>query len=262
MPPVPLALALHLLLGACASTPVQDAGPGGASAGAPVVEHVEPKADPAARFGQAAPAPAPGQAVAIFAGGCFWCVEKPFDQVEGVLATTSGYTDGPELNPTYEQVGGHATGHTEALRVLYDPTVVSYARLLDVFWHNIDPTQAEGQFCDKGHQYRSGIYTSDPAERALAQASLAAVSARLNAPVVTEIDDASPFWPAEDYHQDFYDKDPVRYLSYRAGCGRDRRLDALWGQAARVGAGEAWVNQSAAAPSAAPSAAAPSAAGG
>ncbi|MCK6502031.1 peptide-methionine (S)-S-oxide reductase MsrA [Myxococcota bacterium] len=243
MPATPLALALALSLAACAGTPGSqaDAPTSSPTAAAHSAGSVQPKADPAARFGQAAPAPAPGQAVAIFAGGCFWCMEKPFDHLDGVLATTSGYTDGPEIAPTYDAVSSHSTGHTEALRVLYDPAVLSYARLLDVFWHNIDPTQAEGQFCDKGHQYRSGIYTSDPAERALALASKAAVERRLGAPVATEIDDLGPFWPAEDYHQDFYDKDPVRYVSYRAGCGRDRRLKELWGEAALVGMGEAWV---------------------
>ncbi len=202
---------------------------------------VQAKADPAAVFGRPTPAPAPGQAVAVFAGGCFWCMEKPFDALEGVIATTSGYTAGPQMAPTYEEVSGHATGHAEALRVLYDPSTISYARLLDVFWHNIDPTQANGQFCDRGAQYRSGIYTSDPTERALAERSRATVAERLGAPIQTEIEALGAFWPAEDYHQDFYQKSPERYTSYRTGCGRDRRLQSLWGEAALVGAGAAWI---------------------
>lgn len=226
-----LGCAPGLMLG-CASTKEAT------SAAAPPVQA---KADPAAVFGKPAPQPGPGQAIAVFAGGCFWCMEKPYDAVEGVIATTSGYTAGPQIAPTYEEVSGHATGHTEALRVLYDPSKVSYARLLDVFWHNIDPTQANGQFCDRGTQYRSGVYTSDPAERALAERSREALAQRLGAPVVTEIDVLGPFWPAEDYHQDFYKTNPQRYSSYRTGCGRDRRLQGLWGEAAVVGAGAAWI---------------------
>ncbi|RME25129.1 MAG: peptide-methionine (S)-S-oxide reductase [Deltaproteobacteria bacterium] len=200
-----------------------------------------PRSDPAAVFGQPAPPPGAGQAVAIFAGGCFWCMEAPFDRVDGVIATTSGYTGGPEVAPTYRQVSSHATGHAEAVRVLYDPGRVSYARLLDVFWHNIDPTQAEGQFCDHGHQYRTAVFTDDPAERALFEASKAAVEARLGTAVATELAPAAPFWPAEDYHQDYSARNPDHYHRYRAGCGRDRRLQELWGEAAVVGEGESWV---------------------
>ena len=179
-----------------------------------------------------APTIAEGQRAAVFAGGCFWCMEKPFDQLEGVISTTSGYTGGPEEHPTYEDVGHHRTGHYEALRVVYDPSKVSYERLLQVFWHNVDPTQADGQFCDKGDQYRTGIFTSDPAEAKLAEASKAAVAAELGKPIVTEILPEHPFWVAEAYHQDFYVKNPAHYTRYRTGCGRDARLKQLWGDAA------------------------------
>ena len=173
-----------------------------------------------------------GQKEAIFAGGCFWCMEKPFDKLDGVISTTSGYTGGPEEHPTYEDVGYHRTGHWEALRVVYDPTKVTYDRLLEVFWHNVDPTQSNGQFCDKGDQYRTGIYTSDPAEKAAAKASKKHVADELGATVATEIRDRSTFWVAEEYHQDFYEKEPVHYAMYRRGCGRDARLAELWGDKA------------------------------
>ena len=183
---------------------------------------------------QAAPPLQPGQAEAVFAGGCFWCMEKPFDKVEGVISTTSGYTGGAELAPTYEQVSSHATSHYEALRVVYDPARVSYDRLLEVFWHNVDPTQADGQFCDHGDQYRTAIFTSDPAERAAAEASRARAAAELQVQgqIVTPVLPASTFWVAEAYHQDFYTKNPSHYERYRTGCGRDRRLQAVWGEKA------------------------------
>ena len=180
----------------------------------------------------AAPPVAEGQRAAVFAGGCFWCMEKPFDKIEGVISTTSGYTGGPEASPTYEDVGYHRTGHYEALRVVYDPTKVDYDKLLTVFWHNVDPTQADGQFCDRGNQYRTGIFTSDPEERRLAEASKAAVAETLSQPIVTEILPAAVFWVAEDYHQNYYQTHPERYLRYRTGCGRDARLRQLWGDAA------------------------------
>ena|GEM_PF-236269 len=248
-----LALALALGLGgACAAAPTSPspgepaaASASSASAAASSAAHGDAKADPRAVFGQATPAPEAGTAVAIFSGGCFWCMEKPFDHVEGVLATTSGYIGGPELAPSYGQVSSHATGHAESLRVLYDPRKLSYERLLDVFWHNVDPTQAEGQFCDHGHQYRSAIWPGTLQEKALAQASKQAVEVRLGQPIVTEIDDVQAFWPAEDYHQDFSTKDPQRYTSYRAGCGRDRRLQQLWGEGAVYGEGQDWVVQAA-----------------
>ena len=167
---------------------------------------------------------------AIFAGGCFWCMESPFDKVPGVLETWSGYTGGPEVGATYKQVSAGQTGHLEALRVVYDPTKVTYAQLLQVFWRNIDPTQADGQFCDRGPHYRSAVFASDPTEISAAQASLEQAQAKLGKPVVTEILPKADFWLAEDYHQDFYKKNPNHYLRYRMGCGRDRRLMELWGQ--------------------------------
>jgi peptide-methionine (S)-S-oxide reductase len=173
-----------------------------------------------------------GQAEAIFAGGCFWCMEKPFDKLPGVVSTTSGYTGGSELHPTYQAVSSHRTSHYEALRVVYSPDLVSYDRLLEVFWHNVDPTQADGQFCDRGEQYRTGIFTSDPAEIASAEASKVTAATQLAKPIVTEILPAATFWVAEDYHQDFYVKSPARYSSYRTGCRRDARLQQLWGDQA------------------------------
>ncbi len=189
--------------------------------------------EPTAEAGtDAAPALEEGQAEAIFAGGCFWCMEKDFEHVEGVLSVVSGYTGGKEEHPTYQQVGYHLTSHYEAVRVVYDPSVTSYETLLGLFWHSVDPTQADGQFCDKGDQYRTGIFTSDPAERALAEASKAKAQEALGQPIVTEILPAATFWVAEEYHQDFYLKNPVRYMSYRTGCGRDARLAELWGESA------------------------------
>jgi len=176
-----------------------------------------------------APAPKVGQAEAIFAGGCFWCMEGPFDKVPGVMETWSGYTGGPELGPTYRQVAGHKTGHVEALRVVYDPTKVDYATLLQVFWHNIDPTQDDGQFCDRGAQYRSAIFVSDPDLKQQALATKKVVQQQLGTRVVTEIRPVAPFWVAEEMHQDFYQKQPAHYYRYRKGCGRDARLKALWG---------------------------------
>ncbi len=180
------------------------------------------------------PEPAQGQAAATFAGGCFWCMEPPFDALDGVVATISGYTGGTVPNPTYEQVSAGGTGHAEALRVIYDPTRISYERLLEVFWHNIDPVTADRQFCDGGTQYRSAIFVHDADQAAAAKASLAALSAggTLPGPIVTEINEAAAFYPAEDYHQDYYRKNPVRYEFYRFNCGRDDRLQALWGKAA------------------------------
>ncbi|MDI1286880.1 MAG: peptide-methionine (S)-S-oxide reductase MsrA [Reyranella sp.] len=171
------------------------------------------------------------RAVAIFAGGCFWCMEPPFDKVDGVLATTSGYTGGAKIDPTYEQVSAGRTGHYEALQVDYDPARVSYEQLLEVFWRNIDPLDAGGQFCDKGPQYRAAIFVTDDRERALAEASKAALekSGKLPGRIVTEVLRAAKFYPAEAYHQDYYRKNPTAYTYYRWTCGRDRRLERLWG---------------------------------
>ncbi len=189
----------------------------------------------ATAFAQPAKLPAapPGSAVATFAGGCFWCMEQPFDKIDGVLATTAGYTGGMRTNPTYEEVSSGRTGHTEAVQVLFDPKKVSYEKLLDVFWHNIDPSVKDRQFCDVGNQYRSAIFVHDDAQRRLAEASKAALekSKPFKASIVTPIVPAAEFWPAEEYHQDYYLKNPVRYTYYRTGCGRDARLKELWGSA-------------------------------
>ncbi len=166
---------------------------------------------------------------AIFAAGCFWCVEEAFDQVDGVVSTTSGYTGGRTANPTYEEVSSGRTGHTEALQVVYDPAKVSYESLLTTFWRNVDALDGGGQFCDRGDQYRSGIFVRSPEQRRLADASRAKVAAQLGKPIATEVVEAGAFYPAEDYHQDYYSKNPVRYKFYKWNCGRAQRLDALWG---------------------------------
>ena len=170
-------------------------------------------------------------ATATFAGGCFWCMEPPFDKLDGVISTTSGYTDGELKNPTYKQVSAGGTGHTEALQIIYDPAKISYTKLLDVFWRNIDPLTANAQFCDHGSQYRSGIYYHDASQKAAVDASLKALvdAKKFDKPIVTEIAAASTFYPAEDYHQDYYQKNPLRYKYYRYSCGRDKRLESLWG---------------------------------
>jgi peptide-methionine (S)-S-oxide reductase len=176
-------------------------------------------------------------AKATFAGGCFWCMEPPFDALDGVVSTTSGYTGGHTANPTYEQVSAGKTGHAEAVEIVYDPRKVTYTRLLEVFWRNIDPLTANAQFCDTGSQYRAGIFVHDATQRRLAEASKDAVAQRLQKPIVTEITAASQFWPAEEYHQDYYKKNPIRYKFYRTSCGRDRRLEAIWGPDAKDRAG-------------------------
>ncbi len=168
-------------------------------------------------------------AKATFAAGCFWCVEEAFDHVPGVISTTSGYTGGTKKNPTYEEVSAGGTGHAESVEVTYDPTKVSYEKLLDAFWHNVDPLVKDRQFCDVGHQYRSAIFYRNDTEKRLAEASKAEVQKRFKQPIQTEIVPAGPFYPAEEYHQDFYKKNPLRYKFYRTGCGRDRRLQELWG---------------------------------
>jgi peptide-methionine (S)-S-oxide reductase len=182
----------------------------------------------------APPAVPPGQAVATFAGGCFWCMEPPFDKLPGVTATISGYTGGRKVNPTYEEVSSGTTGHAEAVQVIYDPKKVSYEKLLETFWVNIDPTVKDRQFCDHGNQYRSTIFYHDEAQRRAAEASRTALEKTkpFKDPIVTPIEMASAFYPAEDYHQDYYMKNPVRYNFYRTGCGRDARLKQLWGDKA------------------------------
>ena len=171
---------------------------------------------------------------AVFAGGCFWCMEPPFDKLTGVISTTSGYTGGTQAKPTYEQVSAGGTGHAEAIKVVFDPAKVSYKQLLDVFWHNIDPFAIDQQFCDHGNQYRSAVFTSGPEQLRLAEESKRELEAsgRFDKPIVTQIVPASTFYPAEDYHQDYYQKNPVRYKFYRYNCGRDARLEQIWGGSA------------------------------
>jgi peptide-methionine (S)-S-oxide reductase len=168
---------------------------------------------------------------ATFAGGCFWCMEPPFDKLDGVISTTSGYIGGRTRNPTYEEVSAGGTGHAEAVQVVYDPARISYEQLLQVFWRNIDPTVRNRQFCDVGSQYRTAIFSHDAGQRRLAEASKAALERNkpFSDPVLTEIAAAGEFYPAEEYHQDFYLKNPVRYKFYRTTCGRDSRLKELWG---------------------------------
>jgi peptide-methionine (S)-S-oxide reductase len=171
-------------------------------------------------------------AFATFAGGCFWCLEADFEKLEGVLSATSGYTGGTVTNPTYKQVSAGGTGHAEAVRVVYDPRVISYDELLAYFWRHIDPTVKDRQFCDVGHQYRSAIFYHDEAQREAAQRSRAELerSKPFPQPIVTEITAESAFYPAEAYHQDYAEKNPIRYAYYRKGCGRDQRLHELWGE--------------------------------
>ena len=189
---------------------------------------------PAARA--ASPGPPAGKAtgrteLATFAMGCFWCGETQFESQPGVKSVVSGYTGGREERPSYEHVSAGVTGHYESIQVAFDPGLTSYEKLLDLFWHGIDPTQGDGQFCDHGRQYRSAVFVHDERQRRLAEASRQAIAASrvLKKPIVTEILPATRFWPAETYHQDFWKKDPERYRSYRLGCGRDRRLAELWG---------------------------------
>ena len=168
---------------------------------------------------------------ATFAGGCFWCMEPPFESLPGVRSVTSGFSGGPEKNPTYPQVSSGLTGHAESVDIVFDPSVISYERLLDVYWHNVDPTQKGGQFCDRGSQYRSAIFYRTPRQKAAAERSRDAIarSKRLKSPIVTEIVAYRAFYPAEEYHQDYYKKNPDDYMRYRRGCGRDDRLRAIWG---------------------------------
>jgi peptide methionine sulfoxide reductase msrA/msrB len=171
-------------------------------------------------------------ATATFAGGCFWCMQPPFETLPGVLSTTVGYTGGHTKDPTYEVVSDGGTGHAESLQVVYDPTKIGYEQLLDVFWHNVDPLTPNAQFCDHGDQYRSAIFYHDDTQRQLAEASKQRLSTRFDRPIVTEIVAASVFYPAEEYHQKYHEKNPVRYQYYRWNCGRDQRLQQVWGAAA------------------------------
>jgi peptide methionine sulfoxide reductase msrA/msrB len=213
----PLASASLLLLAVVAAATCKSNGSAGtASAGGPA--------------GDRGQAPKEG-AVATFAGGCFWCVESAFDGVEGVLEARSGYTGGAKPDPTYEEVSAGHSGHVEAVQVRFDPARISYERLLDIFWRQIDPTDAGGQFADRGSQYRTFIFHHDGAQRDLAEASKAALAAsgRFARPIVTEIVPAGPFYPAEEYHQDYHDKNPVEYRRYRDGSGRTSFLEQAWG---------------------------------
>jgi peptide-methionine (S)-S-oxide reductase len=171
---------------------------------------------------------------ATFAGGCFWCMEAPFDKLPGVVSVTPGYSGGKEKNPTYEQVSAGSTGHAESVQIVFDPAKTSYSRLLDIYWHNIDPTVTDRQFCDVGSQYRSAIFYHGEEQRRAALQSKAALEKNrpFKGPLVTEITAAGEFYPAEEYHQHYYKKNPLRYKYYRNGCGRDRRLKELWGSAA------------------------------
>ena len=171
-------------------------------------------------------------AVATFAGGCFWCMEPPFDKLEGVISTISGYMGGHVDQPTYKQVSYGNSGHAEVLQVAYDPSIVNYETLLKTFWKNIDPTDAGGQFCDRGRQYRTEVFYHDAEQRNLAEQSKAALVKKqaFESDIVTDITTASRFYPAEDYHQDYYHKNPIRYKYYRYACGRDDRLERLWGK--------------------------------
>ncbi len=169
---------------------------------------------------------------AVFAGGCFWCVESDFDKVDGVLETTSGYTGGNVDNPSYSQVTGGDTGHYEAVRIVYDPSVVSYETLVERFWHTVDPTDAGGQFCDRGNSYRTAIFVDSDDERTVAEATKAKYQAAPvpAEPIVTPILEENAFWPAEEYHQNYYKKNPIQYNFYRARCGRDDRIEDVWGK--------------------------------
>ena len=171
---------------------------------------------------------------ATFAGGCFWCMEHPFDALPGVQSVTAGYTGGQKKNPTYKEVSAGGTGHAEAVQVVYDPSKIRYETLLDVYWHNIDPTVKDRQFCDTGNQYRAAIFYHTEEQRRAASLSKEALEKTkpFKGPVVTGIDPAGEFYPAEEYHQHYYKKNPIRYNYYRNGCGRDQRLKELWGSAA------------------------------
>ena len=179
---------------------------------------------------------APGTSVqgetakATFAAGCFWCVEEAFDKLDGVISTTSGYIGGSKANPTYEEVSSGSTGHTEAVEVIYDPSKLSYDQLLRTFWRNVDAVDAGGQFCDRGSQYRSGIFYHSPEQQQKAEASKKAAAGQLGQPIATEIVEAGPFYKAESYHQDYYKTNPVRYRFYKWNCGRAQRLEQLWGK--------------------------------
>lgn len=178
-----------------------------------------------------------GSATAVFAGGCFWCMEPPFDKLEGVISTISGYTGGHTENPTYKKVSSNTTGHYEALQVTYDPSIVDYATLLNVFWHNIDPLDAKGQFCDKGESYRTAIFYDNAEQKKLAETSKQELidASLFKEDIATVILETKTFYPAEEYHQDYYKKSSLKYKYYRFSCGRDKRLQELWKDSAGKG---------------------------
>nr|WP_290694593.1 peptide-methionine (S)-S-oxide reductase MsrA [Halomonas sp. UBA3074] len=181
---------------------------------------------------QAPSSQAQGNAEATFAGGCFWCMEPPYDNQPGVSATISGYIGGELENPTYEDISRGGTGHAEVVQIEYDSEKISYEQLLEIFWRNIDPFAVDRQFCDVGDQYRSAIFYHDEEQRELAEASKAEMEERFDREIATQIVPATTFWAAEEYHQDYYQKNPVRYKFYRFSCGRDGRLEEVWGEEA------------------------------
>jgi peptide-methionine (S)-S-oxide reductase len=190
---------------------------------------------PAAAQSTLAPPPPPDLKTAAFAGGCFWCMVHPFDHLDGVSEVISGYTGGTVANPEYHQVVAGVTGHREAVRIVYDPAKISYEKLLEVFWRNVDPLDSSGQFCDHGEQYTTAIFVADAGQRQLAEESKAAMDKRFGRPVATVIVDAGPFYKAEDYHQNYYKNNPMHYKFYRYSCGRDAHLEKVWGAEARDG---------------------------
>ncbi|MEC9367969.1 MAG: peptide-methionine (S)-S-oxide reductase MsrA [Pseudomonadota bacterium] len=177
----------------------------------------------------AVPARAGDTKTAVFAGGCFWCMEEAFEKVDGVVETISGYTGGEKVNPTYNDVSWGNTGHYEAVEVKYDPAKVTYEKLLDIFWHNIDPTDRGGQFCDRGMPYRTGVFAVDDAQLKLAEKTKADVATKLGKTIYTDVKPLTKFWPAEDYHQDYYKTNSGKYGYYKWACGRAQRLEQLWG---------------------------------
>ena len=207
----------------------------GVAAGAAALSGAAVRSAAQAAAEKQARAPAASLARATFAGGCIWCMEQPFDLLDGVVSTTSGYIGGRTVKPSYEAVSSGVTGHAEAVQVVYDPARVGYEQLLHVFWRNIDPFDARGQFCDRGTQYRSAVFVHDEDQRRLAEASKRELQGRFKEPIVTEVVAAAEFYPAEGYHQDYYQSNPARYRFYRFGCGRDGRLKQVWGKEAGGG---------------------------
>ena len=172
---------------------------------------------------------------AVFAGGCFWCVESDFDQIPGVVATVSGFTGGTTSDPSYPQVTAGGTGHYEAVEITYDSSTVRYEELLTAFWHSVDPTDGGGQFCDRGKSYETAVFVANELERSVAEASKAAAQEMIDNPIVTPILATGPFYAAEEYHQDYYTKNPIRYKFYRWNCGRNQRVEEVWGEHAYEG---------------------------